>query len=291
MKKRIVWISFAASLIILFSAFFILKALSAKEWKSGLYFEPQITLYSVNGHSAEFEIAGYYVGDTDPASVYKEGTVFATLSNGNETVPLNLLAISAIQNEHYYDIDFLFSCELHDDVSSFDALHITSDKIKGFDAVIDGPIIFQRFDGDYGFIKDDKGSVFSYMMASRAGGYVDFLYCIENKSDKPLFINSLLDYCEMMQDNRIRVISNFSADGTIDLNGSKEATFPMTISSGDAVAFHYSVETYDNSYLFYQPAFKALYNEKEYVLCFPMQSNYPFVFLDDLSVLDLIKNS
>lgn len=285
MNKRKILVIFAAILLVLLAAFLALTLFSSWEWKEGLYFDRQDTLYSVKGRTVCFELAGYYVGDVDPAEVFEEGAVSAALISEDGEKQINVLGISTIKNPHYYDVALYMMCTLDEGNTHYNEIRIQSDVIDEFDAVINGDFRFQSFNFDTG---DD---VSAYMLASRAGGYLDCVFFVENNGNEDVKIIDFKDEFNIIVKEKIQTIPEQGVGGYIDFNSAQPAHFPMIVKPKETLALYYVIEVVDsNGFIFYQPAVEALIDEEECILCFDMRSDFPFLFQDAESVLSIIKS-
>lgn len=286
MKKCKLLIIFGAILLILLAAFLVLTLLSSREWKAGLYFDKQDTLYSVKGRTVYFELAGYYVGDVDPAEVFEEGSISASLVNEGGEKQLNVLGISTIKNAHYYDVGLYVMCTLDEGNTHYNEIRIQSDAIDEFNAVVKGEFRFQSFNFDAG------DGVTTYMLTSRAGGYLDCVFFVENNKKEDVHILGLKDEFNIMVKENIQIIPEQDADGYIDFNSARPAQFPMIVRPNETVALYYVMEVDDaDGFIFYQPALVTLIGEEDCILCFDLYSDYPFLFQDVESVLSIIKSN
>lgn len=283
MKKFIV---FGGILSVLLAIILIPILLSFPKWKDGLYFEDQDTLYSVKGRTVYFELAGYYVGNTDPEKAFEEGSVSAALINENRETQLSVLDVYTIKNAHYYDVMLCMTCELDEANSHYNEIRIRSDVIDGFEGVAKGDFRFQSFEPD---AADD---VTAYMYTCRMSSFWDSMLTIENTGKEDILIIGIKDEFQVMTEDIQRIPPEADTNGIADFLAVRPAQLPMIVRPNETVTLYYEEEVdKSDGYIYYQPAFAASIGGEYCILCFDQRSNYPFILADAETVLTIIKEA
>lgn len=278
------WIIIAIFVVVLLGvSYLILSLVNNSKWTKGLYLYENKVAVSINTPKAEFEIPGIYIGsETDELFKLKEATCI--LSGNDENILATAKLVAYYQNEHYFDVSLLISCEINEGIHDFDNIEIKLNGLTAFSSTANIRIARET--------NSTMANVESSIMSSlRTNESLDFIYIIKNISDKPLDITSH----ENVLNNynaKLSVINDISEYGEMNLLTSTPLEYPMTIQSGQDVFLYISIpltESDLNTYIFVAPYFNALYEKKPIKVFLHMLSNYPLLEKTPIEVLEFIE--